>query len=102
MPDAAPDHWGRRVIQRHVNTIDPPEIDYLLQSPDNRASALGFGLDANPPAPKREFNQTMDLGRLQAGADAILADEVARREGVSERDCERIAGAFAYSGYRYG
>jgi len=27
--------------------------------------------------------------------------EVARREGVSERDCERIAGAFAYPGFRY-
>ena len=27
--------------------------------------------------------------------------EVARRDGVSERDCERIAGAFAYPGFRY-
>ena len=27
--------------------------------------------------------------------------EVARREGVSERDCERIAGGFAYPGFRY-
>jgi serine/threonine-protein kinase HipA len=26
--------------------------------------------------------------------------EVARREGVSERDCERIAGGFAYPGFR--
>lgn len=73
--DAAPDHWGRRVIQRHVSTVDFPEIDYLLQSPDDRAGALGFGRDASPPAPKREFNQTMDLARLQAIADAILADE---------------------------
>jgi serine/threonine-protein kinase HipA len=27
--------------------------------------------------------------------------EVARRSGVGERDCERIAGAFAYPGFRY-
>lgn len=27
--------------------------------------------------------------------------EIARREGVSERDCERIAGGFAYPGFRY-
>lgn len=27
--------------------------------------------------------------------------EVARREGVRERDCERIAGGFAYPGFRY-
>lgn len=73
--DAAPDHWGRRVIQRHLNAIDLPEIEYLLQSPDDRAGALGFGLNASPPAPKREFNQTMDLARLQTIADTILADE---------------------------
>lgn len=73
--DAAPDHWGRRVIQRHVKGIDLPEIDYLLQSPDDRAGALGFGLNAEPPAPKRDFNQTIDLAKLQAIADAILADE---------------------------
>lgn len=73
--DAAPDSWGRRVIQRHVKAIDLPGIDYLLQSPDDRAGALGFGLNVAPPAPKREFNQTVDLARLQAAADAILADD---------------------------
>lgn len=73
--DAAPDYWGRRVIQRHMDAFDLPEVDYLLQSPDDRAGALGFGLNAQPPAPKREFNQTVDLAKLQAMADAILADE---------------------------
>lgn len=73
--DAAPDHWGRRVIQRHVNAIDLPEIDYLLQSPDDRAGALGFGLSVQPPVPRRAFNQTVDLAKLQAMADVILADE---------------------------
>jgi serine/threonine-protein kinase HipA len=72
--DAAPDHWGRRVIH-HVHTFALPEIDYLLQSPDDRAGALGFGLNVEPPAPKRDFNQTIDLAKLQATADAILADE---------------------------
>ena len=73
--DAAPDHWGRRVIQRHVNSLELPEIDYLLQAPDDRAGALGFGLSVQPPAPKREFNQTVDLAKLQAMADTILADD---------------------------
>ena len=27
--------------------------------------------------------------------------EAARREGVSERECERIAGVFAYPGFRH-
>ena len=76
--DAAPDHWGRRVIQRHVKGLDLPEIDYLLQSPDDRAGALGFGLNVEPPAPKRKFNQTIDLAKLQAVADSILADEERR------------------------
>jgi serine/threonine-protein kinase HipA len=26
--------------------------------------------------------------------------EVARREGVSEEDCQRISGAFVYEGFR--
>ena len=61
--DAAPDHWGRRVIQRHVNAIDLPEMDYLLHSPDDRAGALGFGLNVQPPPPRRAFNQTVDLAK---------------------------------------
>lgn len=73
--DASPDFWGRRVIQRHLDVADLLEIDYLLQSPDDRAGALGFGLNVEPPAPKRDFNQALDLAKLQAAADAILADE---------------------------
>ena len=71
--DASPDYWGRRVIQRHLGSADPNELDYLLHSPDDRAGALGFGLNQTPPAPKREFNQTLDLVRLQRVADAITA-----------------------------
>jgi serine/threonine-protein kinase HipA len=67
--DAAPDHWGRRVIQRQVAAVDLPEIDYLLQSPDDRAGALGFGLNAVPLGPKREFNQTADLAN--AGVPSV-------------------------------
>jgi serine/threonine-protein kinase HipA len=73
--DASPDYWGRRVIQRHLGKAQPGEMDYLLRSPDDRAGALGFGLNQAPPAPKRRFNQTLDLATLQAIADAIAADE---------------------------
>ena len=48
---------------------------YLLHSPDDRAGALGFGLNQAPPAPRRLFNQTLDLATLQEIADAIVADE---------------------------
>lgn len=73
--DASPDYWGRRVIERHFGSPGPDELDYLLRSPDDRAGALGFGLNVEPPAPKRLFNRTLDLARLQAFADAIINDE---------------------------
>jgi serine/threonine-protein kinase HipA len=73
--DASPDYWGRRIIEKHAGVPQLREIDYMLQSPDDRAGALGFGLSREPPAPKREFNQTLDLARLQAIADAVIADE---------------------------
>ncbi len=73
--DAGPDYWGRRVIERHAGKPELSELDYLLYSPDDRAGALGFGLNQEPPAPKRRFNQTLDLEKLQAIADAIVQDE---------------------------
>lgn len=73
--DAGPDYWGRTVIERHAGKTGLSELDYLLHSPDDRAGALGFGLNQVPPAPERKFNRTLDLERLQAIADAIVADE---------------------------
>jgi serine/threonine-protein kinase HipA len=73
--DASPDYWGRRVIQRHLGKAQLGEMAYLLYSPDDRAGALGFGLNQTPPAPKRRFNQTLDLAKIQSIADAIVADD---------------------------
>jgi serine/threonine-protein kinase HipA len=73
--DASPDSWGRSVIERHVGKSPLSELDYLLESPDDRAGALSFGLGQKPPAPKRKFNQTIVLAKLQAIADAIVNDE---------------------------
>jgi len=73
--DAGPDSWGRRVIERHVGKTSRTELEYLLHSPDDRAGALAFGLPPRPPAPRRKFNQTILLAKLQAIADAIVADK---------------------------
>jgi len=73
--DASPDCWGRRVIERHAGKSPLSELDYLLESPDDRAGALSFGLGQQPPAPRRKFNQTILLAKLQAKADAIVNDE---------------------------
>ena len=75
--DSMPDYWGRRVIERHCGQTGLGEFDYLMQGPDDRAGALGFGLSVEPPAPRRRFNRTLELGHLQAAADAILADDPA-------------------------
>lgn len=40
--DAGPDYWGRRVIEKRSGKAILGEIDYLLESPDDRAGALGF------------------------------------------------------------
>ncbi len=81
--DAGPDHWGRRVIEKHAGLSRLAEIDYLLQSPDDRAGALGFGLGKTPPAPLRRFNQTIELEKLQTLADTILRDSEGPDEAAS-------------------
>lgn len=73
--DASPDYWGRRIIEKHVGKAALSELDYLLESPDDRAGALGFGLSVEPPAPQRAFNRTLHLFRLQELADLIVAEE---------------------------
>ena len=73
--DSMPDFWGRRVIERNAGLAELGEFDYLMQGPDDRAGALGFGLGLAPPGPRRLFNRTLDLEDLQRAADAILDDD---------------------------
>jgi serine/threonine-protein kinase HipA len=84
--DAAPDHWGRLVIERALGKDKLPEIDYLLKSRDDRAGALGFGLNEKPPAPNWTFNKTLHLEKLQAIALAILRTD----EPLTEQEAEQV------------
>jgi len=72
--DAAPDAWGRRVIERIVGRQDLDEIDILLESPEDRAGALSFGRGPVPPAPVREFNRVVQLAELRRAA-AVLEED---------------------------
>jgi serine/threonine-protein kinase HipA len=83
--DASPDYWGRRVIEKHSGKADLSELDYLLNSPDDRAGALGFGLNVDPPAPFRAFNRTMDLSRIQELADVIVSAEELPEKAAADR-----------------
>lgn len=71
--DAAPDAWGRRVIEHKLQRApaDLVEIDYLLNGPQDGAGNLSFGLNVNPPAPRRQYNRTHQLAELIAAAEAI-------------------------------
>lgn len=98
--DSSPDYWGRRVIDKRVGLAELGEIDYLLNSPDDRAGALGFGRNVEPPAPRREFNQTMELERLQELADAIIADEDIPDEPGAEQAQDLMFGGTSMGGAR--
>ena len=73
--DASPDYWGRRIIERSLGQARLSELQYLLNSADDRAGALGFGLNQAPPAPRRAFNQTLDLEKLQSIAATLIENE---------------------------
>jgi serine/threonine-protein kinase HipA len=98
--DASPDHWGRRIIERHFGSPGPDELDYLLHSPDDRAGALGFGPNKEPPAPKKKFNQTLDLGKLQEFADAIINNEELPKEDDAEQAQELMGNGTSMGGAR--
>lgn len=68
--DASPDAWGRRVIERIAGRpLD--EVDFLLESPQDRAGALSIGRGPVPPAPVREFNRVVLLEDLRRAAAVI-------------------------------
>jgi serine/threonine-protein kinase HipA len=87
--DASPDYWGRLVIQRALGSATLTEMDYLLNSPNDRAGALAFGLYEVPPPPVREFNQTLDLKKLQEVAAAI-ADGLEKLPGPEAKQAQRL------------
>lgn len=86
--DAMPDFWGRRVVQRNANKAPLDDFDYLLHGPDDRAGALGFGLNVEPPAPRRRFSRTLDLEALQTTAEIILNEDA--RGSADPADVQQV------------
>lgn len=74
--DAAPDAWGRRVIQVKLERpeADIHEMEYLLNGPDDAAGNLRFGLTVQPPGPRRPFNRTHQLAALIDAAQKLEDD----------------------------
>lgn len=74
--DAAPDAWGRRVIENKLKTAgaELPEVAYLLEAGCDRVGALDVRLTPTSP-PQSPTNAIVDLERLLVVADKIESDE---------------------------
>lgn len=74
--DAAPDAWGRRVIENKlkvaVNKL--PELAYLLEAGSDRVGALDVRLTRDS-APTASVSAEMDLTRLLEAAERIENEE---------------------------
>ena len=76
--DAAPDAWGNRVIERALGRVDLTILDYLLNSPEDRAGALSFGREKVPPPPLRPFNRIIQLPELMEAAAVLESVQAGR------------------------
>ena len=97
--DASPDAWGRRIIEKHLGRTDLTEADYLLHSPEDRAGALSFGLGKQPPSPRRNFNQVIQLEALLAAAERFMDDDSATPR-VAEQVAELLQPGTSMGGAR--
>jgi serine/threonine-protein kinase HipA len=86
--DAAPDGWGRHLMDRAAGGRPLSEFDYLVATGDARVGALAFGPDLS--GPKRIISwkeqnldgEDLDLkGMLEAVGEVDSADDLPRRHG---------------------
>jgi len=73
--DAAPDAWGRLVIDRTIGRADLDEFDYLVNGPEDRFGALSFGSGKESPPPLPVANRIVQLSDLRTAARRIEAGE---------------------------
>ena len=98
--DSMPDYWGRLLIEKHSGHTRLGEFDYLMEGPDDRAGALGFGPDLEPHAPRRKFNATLDLARLQTAADAVMSGNPGLGGSLASQAHELLLGGTSMGGGR--
>lgn len=88
--DASPDRWGRLVIERALGRSDLTEVDFLLQSPEDRAGALSFGRSTTPPPPVWEYNRVVQLPELLEAARLLQDDPSGRSPPDARRHAELL------------
>jgi serine/threonine-protein kinase HipA len=89
--DASPDAWGRRVIEWRlgVGALDC-ELEYLLNSPEDRAGALSFSRKNEPPPSVQRFNRVLDLELLLSAAADIDSGTHAPQESTPARQVAQL------------
>jgi serine/threonine-protein kinase HipA len=73
--DAAPDSFGRRVLEKERNVVSLPEIEYLINAWDDRVGALDFREGPTSEAKKHPYNQIINLKYLLDCANKIENNE---------------------------
>lgn len=91
--DAAPDAWGRRVIEYRLKAVDLNELEYVRRSSGDGIGALHFQDDPN------EFR--LALGRPATLSDLrSAADALERRQPLSPEIAEALLHGTAIGGAR--
>jgi serine/threonine-protein kinase HipA len=107
--DAAPDGWGRHLMDRAAGAVPLSEFDYLVATGDARVGALAFGPDLSGPkriVPWTEQNlhgEELDLkGMLEAVQDVDTADDLPRKHGRFLARGSSLGGARPKATTEYG
>jgi serine/threonine-protein kinase HipA len=58
--DAAPDAWGRRVIEYQYSHLNPGELDYMLLSGSDRIGALDFQVSSSEYCARESKRATLE------------------------------------------
>ncbi len=96
--DAAPDAWGRKVIEHRLGHQDLDEFDYLAAAGDDRAGALSFGSTAVPPRRPTVYRSIMQLAELRSAAAAI--EEERQDDPLAQHVAELLAPGSSMGGAR--
>ncbi len=96
--DAAPDAWGRRVIEHRLGHQDLDEFDYLKAAGDDRAGVLSFGSMAVPPRRRAIYRSALQLAELQKAAAVVEEDR--QDDPLAQQVAELLAPGSSMGGAR--
>ncbi|MCC6778620.1 MAG: type II toxin-antitoxin system HipA family toxin [Hyphomicrobiales bacterium] len=85
--DAAPDGWGRYLMQKAAGSENLTEFDYLVASGDQRVGALAFGPDPTG-GPKRIAPWKEEKAAGEHFDLAVLAEAAERAQSVDRLDSD--------------